>query len=73
MSRVTIYSSGMCCCSVCADVAVSIEAITEAVNRDNPSGTKNGWSLAKRDFALGDKNPCACNEQKGKLHYLFSC
>jgi len=72
MENVVIYSVGLVFCSVCTDLKDTAE-IERRVNNRNPSGTHSGWKIAKEDFRTGESNPCRCNKDKGRWHYLLSC
>lgn len=68
----TIYSNGICFCSVCS--SLSPEETEMRINRENPSGTLGGWLLTEDDFMDGDPNPVPCNENpETHKHYLFAC
>lgn len=69
--EVTVYAQGMTSASVCSSLN---EAETIAkVNEVNPSGTESGWSLADRNFACGKSNPCRCNTNEKRQHFLLVC
>ena len=74
MEDVIPSAMGLCCASVCARNDLTIEEVTKALNRDSPAGTTLSWSLSKdATFKGGEPNPCRCNSDSDRLHYLFNC
>lgn len=73
MGQITIYSSGLCSCSVCAEKSKDIKSITKELNAINPTGISSKWQLSKSNFQTGETNPCECNSDSERLHYLFEC
>ena len=73
MKNITIYANGFCYCSVCADKDLGIEAILEYVNAHSPTGIESQWELAEENFKDGTINPCQCNTDKNRKHYLLNC
>lgn len=74
MERVTITRPfvGICHMQVCAESDVTDEEILAVCNRDNPSGTSNGWSQVHR--RCDDKQgPVTCASNKARTHFLVSC
>ena len=71
---VHIYSSGLCFCSVCAPADMLIPDMLRQVNLSNPTGLSHGWEVDNADkFSGGQPNPCACESDATRLHYLLSC
>ena len=71
---VRIYSSGIVACSVCVNKDASIEDIEEEANKQNPTGLSHGWAVSKnRHFSGGETNPCQCENDPSRLHYLMEC
>jgi hypothetical protein len=70
----TIYTWGLCHCSVCTDETdpAKIEA---AANEQHPTGLQNGWMISKdKTFNGGQPNPCPCEQRpKTHKHYLLEC
>lgn len=74
MNEVMIYSDGLLYCSVCAPKDMPIEAVTNEVNRQQPTGITSQWQLSKDEtFKNGEPNPCPCEKDNTRLHYLFNC
>lgn len=73
--KVHIYSNGIASCSVCATNDLSIKEITEEVNRISPTGISSKWALADDEFFDGQEktNPCVCELDDNRKHYLFHC
>lgn len=62
---------GICHMQVCAEKDASDQEILDHCNRDNPSGTSNGWSSVLRD---GEKTaPVVCETDPSRLHILVQC
>lgn len=55
---------------VCAEKDVTDDEILEHCNRDNPSGTTNGWM---RTIRSGDGSPVVCADDPERLHILVVC
>jgi len=74
MRKFTVYSIGLCFASVCARNDMSIEQITEKLNKEHPTGLDHGWELSKENFRDGTPNKCPCNvHPETRKHYLFHC
>jgi hypothetical protein len=55
---------------VCCEKDATDEEILSVCNRENPSGTHNGWSSVIR---TGDGMLVVCSEDTGRLHILVEC
>lgn len=74
MGEVHIYSWGLVSCSVCAPKDMPIEEVTSQVNIELPTGISSQWSNSEdTHFAQGQTNPCVCESNPDRLHYLFTC
>jgi hypothetical protein len=71
-TMVTREFVGICHMQVCADSEATDEAILEVCNRENPSGTTNGWSRVVRD-AEGPQAPVQCHDDAKRTHFLVAC
>lgn len=72
--RVAPYKIGICFASVCAAKDVSVEEIEREVNLAHPTGLDHGWKFSREDhFTLGETNPCRCNTDPDRLHFLLDC
>ncbi len=66
-----VYSSGLFHCSVCTDIT-DREEILKILNKQFPCGTDNGWMHSTdTHFAQGAPNPCPCDDQEDRMHYLM--
>jgi hypothetical protein len=72
MHRVMILKGivGICHMQVCAAADATDEEILTVCNRENPSGTTNGWLSVIRE---GDGAPVTCADDAGRTHFLASC
>lgn len=61
---------GICYMQVCADKSATDEEILSVCNRENPSGTTNGWASVIRE---GQGAPVVCADDSNRLHILVSC
>jgi hypothetical protein len=73
-SGVMIYASSLLSCSVCAPAEMPIDEVERIVNEDRPAGTMRGWRKSSdATFASGSPNPCTCNTDEGRQHWLLDC
>lgn len=72
MKRVIITNPfvGILYMQVCAIHDASNEEILAICNKENPSGTTNGWGVVIRE---GDMKPVQCKEYSERKHFLISC
>ncbi|GEP12290.1 hypothetical protein [Methylobacterium gnaphalii] len=70
---VQVYARGLLMCSACAPAEMDGPAVAAAVSRDHPSGTELGWAIAKEPFRDGEPNPCPCNVDAARRHWLLEC
>jgi hypothetical protein len=72
---ITIYGEGIVCCSVCVPKDMSLEDIENGVNERKPTGVDSKWHISKDEkFADGIKtNPCECDQNPNRKHYLLNC
>jgi hypothetical protein len=75
MDKVIVYSSGVVSCSVCVECGLSIKEIEKEVNAINPTGVGSKWEISKdKTFSDGKHtNPCICESDNTRLHYLLNC
>lgn len=65
---------GLCHMQVCAVADATDEEILSHCNRDNPSGTSNGWcSVVRDDKEHPQANPVVCSEHPDRRHFLVAC
>jgi hypothetical protein len=67
---VTNWFFGIFCMQVCAEKDATDEEILLVCNRENVSGTTNGWVTVIRD---GEGAPVVCNDDPRRLHILVAC
>lgn len=74
MNKVMVYTEGLVFCSVCAPKDMPIEQVTKEVNRISPTMIKSDWRLSTDvTFKDGRSNPCVCEVDSARQHYLFNC
>lgn len=77
MDRVIVSNPfvGILGMQVCAVKDATDDEILEVCNRDNPSGTSNGWGTVKRDNdeLFGETEPVQCDDYKDRLHLIVLC
>lgn len=68
------YSVGICYASACAPWDATPEEIEQAVNLKHPTGLAHGWRISDEPtFSGGEPNPCDCNDNPDRRHWLLSC
>jgi len=76
MNKVIITKpmQGICHMQVCAEKDTSDEEILDVCNRENPSGTKAGWSeVIRNDKEHPVNNPVTCDDHSSRTHFLVVC
>lgn len=71
--EVVVYQWGLVALSCCAHKDVPIERVTEIVNQKHPTGLDHGWVVSDEPFRNGIPNPCPCELDENRVHYLFTC
>lgn len=66
---------GICWMGVCAVADATDDEILAVANRENPSGTRNGWTVVIREASQGhaDQQPIVCGDDPGRVHYVLVC
>lgn len=60
--------------NVCADKSATDDEIVAFCNRDNPSGTTNGWSVIRNpDKEYSNRAPVECANDSSRIHLMLSC
>lgn len=72
-TEVTRCAVGLCHMQVCADSNATDEEILEVCNRENPSGTTNGWSQVCRAAEPANMAPVQCADDSSRTHFLVAC
>lgn len=71
---VTNPFNGIFAMQVCAVSDATDEEILEVANRENPSGTTNGWCEVVRENYEDEKaRPVICSEYPERKHFLVIC
>lgn len=71
MADVVAYSVGLCFASVCT--ALSAAETTAYMHEHHPTGISSQWDISDEPFRTGEPNPCPCEDDKSRKHYLFVC
>lgn len=67
-----IIFTGLVSLSVCTNL--SIPEMEERANIEAPTGISYGWKLSEsKTFATGQTNPCVCEKDPTRKHYLLHC
>lgn len=66
------YAVGLCSASACAPKEASAADVERAVNRSHPTGV-GPWTVADEAFRDGSSNPCPCNTDPSRRHWLLHC
>ncbi len=70
--EVVFYSVGVVYLSACAPVETGGETVASQANIEHPTGV-TPWAVADEAFRTGEPNPCACDSEAGRRHWLLSC
>lgn len=66
------YNIGFVCASICTNMTV--EEATEELNAQHPTGISSQWQPSEdKTFVGGQPNPCPCDQDPNRKHYLFNC
>jgi len=72
-AKFTVLAVGLCKLSVCTDEA-DPQVIEALSNADQPTGLSHKWTLdPAANFASGETNPCVCEKDPHRKHYLLHC
>lgn len=69
--EIYLYATGGLSMSVCAPGELSGEKVAAAVERHYRCGTDRGWTVATDTFKTGERNPCVCQEDPHRKHWLL--
>lgn len=72
-SAVIVYAIGLCSCSACAPEDLDAKQVADAANKARPTGIASRWAVSRRPFRSGQTNPCACNTDPSRRHWLLEC
>ena len=71
MNRIEIMSEGPFYRSLCVEKDCTPEEINQFWQ---VSGTERGWQISSNPtFATGQTNPCVCEDDPERMHYLQDC
>lgn len=71
---VHVYRAGLVHCSVCAPKDLSGPDVARGADLSHPTGLDHGWSVSSdTHFASGQTNPCQCEDDPERRHWLLSC
>jgi len=70
---VVVYTFGICHCSVCAPKDMKPEDVVASANLQHPTGISSPWAISSEPFRNRETNPCECNIDPNRLHYLMVC
>ncbi len=74
MSDGRVYTFGVCYCSACAPADYTREQVEDGANLAHPTGLDHGWKISDDPtFKDGEPNPCTCNDDPFRKHWLLSC
>lgn len=74
MSDVEVYTFGLVAASVCAPSELPRDEVLAGANAAHPTGLSWGWKFSDEPtFAGGQPNPCQCDQNPDRLHYLLEC
>lgn len=68
-----MLASELCAMAICADSNCSLKEIEDFANQTNPTGINSPWKISENNFADGRTNPCECQQDSGRKHYLLNC
>lgn len=67
---VILYAEGPISSSVCAPKEMPEHEVCEAASRISPD-PNFPFVVSDESFRTGEPNPCPCNDDEGKLHWLL--
>jgi hypothetical protein len=72
MGKISIYATGIFCCSACVPGDLSREQVEDEVNRVSLCGTAKGWTVSEdATFHGGQPMPCVCESDPTRKHWLL--
>lgn len=74
VSDTLVYAIGIVHVSACAPKDQPRDEVLAAADRTHPTGLDHGWAFSEDDtFSGGEPNPCVCDQDPDRLHYLLVC
>lgn len=69
---VIVYAEGVLVSSVCTSLPP--EKMIRKLNRTHPTGIGSKWQISSDPtFRTGQTNPCVCEKDPDRKHYLVEC
>lgn len=69
---IIVYGVGLVYASACVPAETETAAVEAEVNRLFPTGV-GPWQISGQEFRTGEPNPCECDTDPSRLHYLLNC
>jgi len=73
IGKVEVYAVGLVHLSACAPKDMPAEDVVANVNLLHLTGISSRWKIHEGGFKTGHNNPCVCEQDASRLHYLFVC
>lgn len=74
MGDTIVYTVGLVHVSACAAKDEPRDEVLATANRTHPTGLEHGWGFSEdATFSGGEPNPCPCEMDPDRLHYLLVC
>ena len=71
---VIVYAEGPMAASVCAPSDMPREKVAQQTNAKSPTGISSPWQFSQDEtFKGGQPNPCPCEQDPTRTHYLMEC
>lgn len=69
-----VYAAGIVAASICGPKGAARREVVQAANALFPTGISHGWTISKdKTFKGGEPNPCVCESDSSKKHWLLEC
>jgi len=68
-----VYATGICHCSACVPKNWDRARVEIVVNIEHPTGISSKWAISDENFLSGESNPCPCEEDSSRQHWLLNC
>lgn len=72
-AEIVCYSVGPLCISACAPKDLALNEVEVEVDAQHPTGLDHGWKVAGEAFRGGHANPCECETDPSRRHWLLTC
>lgn len=72
--RTQIIGEGLFYLTACAPIEMTGDDVEREVRSQAIAGTSRGWRLSDDEtFSGGQPNPCVCDQDPSRKHWLFDC